>query len=72
MLSLPDCKLYCYDIHNGKIFYILTQHSLFNRLFHPLLLCKCQRGEEVVDENHECVPITHDEQILRWNRSLKR
>ena len=25
-----------------------------------------------MNENHACILITHDEKILRWNRSLKR
>ena len=37
----PDCKLInnntkitLYDLHDGKMLYLLTQHSLFNRKFH--------------------------------------
>ena len=68
-----DSKISLYDLHDGKMLYLLTQHSLFNRKFHPFLLCKCQRGEGVINNtNHECKIISHDEQIQYYNRSIKR
>ena len=33
-----------YDMHDGKMLYLLTQHSQWNRTFHPFLLCSCKRG----------------------------
>ena len=76
----PDCKfmnkeskISLYDLHDGKMLYLLTQHSLFNCKFHPFLLCKCQRGEGVIDnENHECKIISHEDQIHYYNRSMRR
>ena len=38
---LDDCKVFFFKINDAKFLYILTQHSLWNRLFHPFLLCKC-------------------------------
>ena len=31
-----------YDMHNGKMMYILTGHGLWNRTHKPFLLCKCK------------------------------
>ena len=46
-------KVNFYDLHDGKILYILTQHSLFTRKHHPYLLCSCGRGDGVVTPNHQ-------------------
>ena len=72
VLSIPNKRVVFYDLHDGKMLYILTQHSLFNRKHHPFLLCKCQRGAGVANANHICEPISHDEQIQRYERSERR
>ena len=62
-----------YDLHDGKMLYLLTQHSQWNRKYKPFLLCKCGRGEGVPpDVQHECVKISHDEHIRFFNRSQRR
>ena len=61
-----------YDLHDGKVLYLLTQHSLFNRKHYPFLLCKCQRGAGVKDPNHKCVMILDEEHCQWYNRSLRR
>ena len=33
-----------YQLHDGKMLYLLTQHSLFNRKNYPFLSYACQRG----------------------------
>jgi hypothetical protein len=38
-------KLISYDIHDGKMLYLLAQHSHFTRKNYPFLLCKCKRGD---------------------------
>ena len=64
---------YCFkELHNGKMLYCLTQHSLFNWKHHPFLLCLCQRGEGVKDPNHKCRIIPHMKQVYYWERSLRR
>ena len=76
----PDCKfmnanakITLYDLHDGKMLYLLMQHSLFSRKFHPFLLCKCKRGEGVIDNiDHECKIISHEDQIEYYNRSICR
>ena len=52
-----------YNMNNGKILYLLTQHSLWNRKKHPFLRCKCERGTGVRDKNHKCILLTHTEQV---------
>ena len=52
--------------------YLLTQHSLFNCKHFPFLLCTCDRGEGVINEDHECKFVSHTEQIDYWERSLRR
>ena len=32
---------YYYELHDGKMLYMLTQHSLWNRKHHSFLLCAC-------------------------------
>ena len=51
-----------YELHEGEMLYLLTQHLLFNRLHHPFLLCSCQRGEGVKDPGHKCRILTQTEQ----------
>ena len=64
---------YCFkELHDGKMLYCLTQHSLFNQKHHPFLLCSCQRGNGVKKRNHECKIISHTEQIRFWEQSSRR
>ena len=65
-------NIFLYNIHDGKMLYILTQHSLYNRLHHPFLLCSCQRGDGVKNNSHVCKIIDHDKQLQYYNRSLHR
>ena len=62
-----------YDLHDGKMLYLLTQHSLWNRKHIPFILCTCRRGEGVVDyENHQCSLKTHSSQVQSYERSRRR
>ena len=70
--EIPNTNITYFELHNGKMLYLLTQHSLFNRKHFPFLLCKCQRGQGVTDENHECQYVGHNEQCKYWDRSLRR
>ena len=67
-----DSNITMYDLHDGKMLYLMTQHSLFNRKHHPFLLCQCQRGEGVQNANHECKIINHDDQVKYYDRSERR
>ena len=60
------------ELHDGKMLYMLCQHSLYNRRNFPFLLCSCSRGAGVKNGDHECEIIQHTEQKELWNRSLRR
>ena len=66
-------NLHCFEVHDAKMIYNLTQHSLWNRRFHPFLLCKCKRGEAVKDPiNHKCQLISDKEYVLLYEKSKKK
>lgn len=65
-------SVYFYDMHDGKMLYILTQNSLFNRTHSPFLLCKCQRGDTVCDSDRSCQLITHKDYLDLILRSMRR
>ena len=58
-----------YDCHDGKMLYILTQHSLWNRTGHPFILCKCRRGDCVKDPDHPCQIIDDQERLKLYETS---
>ena len=59
-------------MHDAKMLYMITQHSSWSRKHYPFLLCKCNRSDGVVNENHECKIIDHDDQLKYYDRSKKR
>ena len=76
---IPGCKIGFFELHDGKMLYLLTQHSLFNRKHKPFLLCKCKRGAGILDPGHQCELISHVESVRlhdrsehRWNRRRSR
>ena len=62
----------CYSMHDCKMLYLLTQHSLWNRKNFPFLLCNCKRGEGIVDPNHVCSIRSHESDISLWEKSEKQ
>ena len=59
-----------YDLHDGKMLYLLTQHSLWNRKTKPFLLCSCSRGEGVENNlDHRCKIINHNDQVKYYQLS---
>jgi len=62
----------CYEMHDGKMIYQLTQHSLYSWKYHTILLCKCKRGEDVQDIDHSCTIIEDSDQLEYYNRSERR
>ena len=63
------------DMHDQKMNYGLTQHSLWNRTGHPFIGCKCVRGERVSKNDKpdfKCVPVTDEEYRQHYERSRKR
>ena len=71
-LSTIDGNRVYYDMHDGKMLYILTQHSLYNRKHHPFILCTCKRGDAVRDPNYVCKLIPHEQHLNLWARSKRR
>ena len=69
---LTDSNISYYDLHDGKMLYLLTQHSLWNRKHHPFLLCTCMRGEGVINDNHTCKLISDKDYLVRFKRSERR
>ena len=63
MIIYNDCNFNFYDMHDAKMLYLMTQHLLWNRKNHPFLLCKCSRGDGVLNNNHVCKIIDHNEQV---------
>ena len=61
-----------YKMHDSKMIYQLTQHSLYSRKYHPMLLCRCKRGEVVQDIDHSCTIIEDSDQLEYYNRSERR
>ena len=62
-----------YDLHDGKMLYLLTQHSAWNRKHHPFLLCDCARGEGVINnDHHQCRIISESNQIELYETSAKK
>ena len=70
--KISDGSELCFHhLHDGKMLYLLTQHSLFNRKHKPFLLCGCQRGA-ALEEGHQCQIISDAETVRLWKRSLRR
>ena len=63
------------DMHDQKMSYLLTQHSLWNRKVNPFIACHCKRGEGVQrnnDPNFICKDVTDEEHVSYYERSEKR
>ena len=63
-------EIIIYNLHDGKIFYFLTKHSLFNCKHHPVPSYTCKREEGVSNPYYICKIIDHDDQVKYYNRSL--
>ena len=63
------CKIICYDVHDGKMLYILSQHSNYNRKNYPMLTCRCKRGECFMNRRHKCKQFTDEEVVEKYERS---
>ena len=59
-------------MRDGKILYLLTQYSLYDRKYRSFLLCKCSRGEVVQKRDHKCKLLTDSEQVHYYARSQKK
>jgi hypothetical protein len=70
---LQGGKYWFYDLHDGKMLYLLCQHSLWNRKYNPFLLCTCQRGEGVrSNDNHVCRMVGAAEHVELYKKSAEK
>jgi len=60
---LPNQNVCLYDMHDGKLLYLLSQHSMWNRKNHPFLLCKCKRNSNF---SHDCSMWKDEEYAEKW------
>ena len=63
-----ECQIYQYHMHDGKMLYLLTKHSLWNRKHYPFLMCKCKRGHFFQNQS-ACKLITQEKHIKYWEKS---
>ena len=56
-------NIHFYEVHDGKAAFNMSGKSKWNRLFHPMLLCYCRRGEKVADPSKKCSLITQNDMI---------
>ena len=68
---IPGCHLHFYEMHDGKMLYLLTQHLLWNRKKYPFLWCGCSRGDGFNNKNHKCRMHTDVEELQLYNRAKK-
>ncbi len=66
--SLPNSKIWCYDVHDGKMQYELSQHSKWNRTYCPNVLCYCQKGDGL-KANHKCELMTREDHRYYYEHS---
>ena len=71
-LLTTDANRVYYDMHDGKMLYILTRHSLYNKKHQPFILCTCKRGDAVRDPNYVCKLLPHEQHLTLWDRSKRR
>ena len=70
-VCLNGCDVSFYNLHDGKMLYLLTAHSLHNRRHHPFYFASVN-SQGCINENHECVLIPHEKQSDHWDRSKRR
>ena len=69
----PDrSKYFYYELHDGKMLYLLTPHGLYSRTDHPFLLCACEKGEGVMDAEWTCTLIDDVQQQRLFTRSQRQ
>ena len=69
---LNNSRIWYYDLHDVKMLYLLTQHSQWNRKFHPFLSCKCKARQGLANDSHSCDGMTDQEYHHLWKRSLTK
>ena len=71
--NVPDRSNYFYyELHDGKMLYLMTQHGQYSRKNCPFLLCSCEKGEGVMNDDWVCKRINDEEQLRLFSRSQRR
>ena len=66
----PLRSKYCfYELDDGKMLYLLTQHSSWSRKHHPRLLCSYKRVEGVLNNDHVCNFISNEGHFDLYEKS---
>ena len=72
-LKIDGCDIFPHELHNGKMLYLITQHSLWNRTNKPYLRCGCRRGVGVLNNNtHKCHMWSHQDEVKYYNAAAKK
>ena len=71
-MTFLEGKCAFYEVHAGEMLYALIAHSTWSRLYHPFLLCACQRGDGVVDPNHKCEMLSYEDHVGLFEKSLRK
>ena len=66
---IMDIKQFFIECHNGKLIYLLAEHSLFILENNTLLLCRYKIGDAVCGSHHKCEIIDREEQRSFYYRS---
>lgn len=72
MRNDSEIKYIYYNMHDEKMLYALVGHSLFNCKYNPFLLCTCNHGSGVVNQNHKCQKLSHEEHIRLFDCSSRK
>jgi hypothetical protein len=69
--AYPNSRIWCYDVHDVKFVYELTQHSKWNRSGSPNLLCYCRKGEGLL-ANHQCELMSTEDHKYYYDLSKEK
>ena len=65
-------KFWWYRLDDAKFIYLLTQHAQWSRTLKPFLLCGCNKGEEIGNDNHICSIVSDNYQLKLYIKSNKQ
>lgn len=61
--TLAGCTFSCYQVHDAKLIYFLTQHEQWSRNEKLFLLCKCDKGKGATNKDNIYSFVTDTEQV---------
>ena len=66
---IEGCYFDFYQMHNAKLIYLLTHHAQWSKNKKAFLLCNCDKGDGVQNEEYTCTIDSDDKQIILYNKS---